>query len=62
MTPSLDRLQVLEALLRLRSPSLAAVELGVTQSAVSKTLSVLRAELLCRKFKATLTIDVRSHA
>ena len=44
MNPSLDRLKVLGVLLRLKSPSLAAIELGVTQSAISKTLAVLRAE------------------
>ena len=44
MNPSLDRLKVLGALLRLKSPSLTAIELGVTQSAVSKTLAVLRKE------------------
>lgn len=41
---SLDRLKVLAVLLKVKSPSLAAVELGVTQSAVSKALSRLRAE------------------
>jgi DNA-binding transcriptional LysR family regulator len=44
MNPSLDRLRVLGALLRLKSPSRTAIELGVTQSAVSKTLAVLRKE------------------
>jgi DNA-binding transcriptional LysR family regulator len=44
MNPSLDRLKVLGVLLRLKSPSLTAIELGVTQSAVSKTLAVLRKE------------------
>jgi DNA-binding transcriptional LysR family regulator len=43
--PSLDRLEVLESLLRTRSPTASARELGVTQSAVSKTLAVLRGEL-----------------
>jgi DNA-binding transcriptional LysR family regulator len=43
--PSLDRLEVLESLLRTKSPTASARELGVTQSAVSKTLAVLRAEL-----------------
>jgi LysR family transcriptional activator of mexEF-oprN operon len=44
MNQSLDRLKVLGVLLRLKSPSRAAIELGVTQSAISKTLAVLRAE------------------
>jgi DNA-binding transcriptional LysR family regulator len=39
------RLVVLEALLRTKSPTAAARELGVTQSAVSKTLANLRREL-----------------
>jgi DNA-binding transcriptional LysR family regulator len=43
--PSLDRLEVLESLLRTKSPTASARELGVTQSAVSKTLAVLRGEL-----------------
>ena len=43
--PSLDRLQVLESLLRTKSPTASARDLGVTQSAVSKTLAVLRGEL-----------------
>jgi DNA-binding transcriptional LysR family regulator len=43
--PSLDRLEVLESLLRTKSPTVSAHELGVTQSAVSKTLAVLRGEL-----------------
>jgi DNA-binding transcriptional LysR family regulator len=42
---SLDHIRVLEALLRTRSPSSAAHELGVTQSAVSKTLAQLRTRL-----------------
>lgn len=41
----LDRVRVLDALLRTRSPSSAARELGVTQSAVSKALARLRVEL-----------------
>jgi DNA-binding transcriptional LysR family regulator len=45
MNVSLDRLQVLDVLLRTRSPSLAARELGVTQSAVSKVLGQLRVQL-----------------
>jgi DNA-binding transcriptional LysR family regulator len=43
--PSLDRLEVLESLLRTKSPTASARELGVTQSAVSKALTVLRGEL-----------------
>ena len=43
--PSLDRLEVLESLLRTKSPTASARELGVTQSAVSKTLAILRDEL-----------------
>ena len=43
--PALDRLEVLESLLRTKSPTASARELGVTQSAVSKTLAVLRDEL-----------------
>ena len=43
--PSLDRLEVLESLLRTKSPTASARELSVTQSAVSKTLAVLRDEL-----------------
>jgi DNA-binding transcriptional LysR family regulator len=43
--PSLNHLVVLEALLRTRSPTAAARELTVTQSAVSKTLAALRREL-----------------
>jgi DNA-binding transcriptional LysR family regulator len=43
--PSLDRLRALEALLRTRSSSSAAVELGVTPSTIHKTLSHLRSEL-----------------
>jgi DNA-binding transcriptional LysR family regulator len=43
--PSLDRLEVLESLLRTKSPTASARQLGVTQSAVSKTLAVLRGEL-----------------
>jgi DNA-binding transcriptional LysR family regulator len=43
--PGLDRLEVLESLLRTKSPTASAHELGVTQSAVSKTLAVLREEL-----------------
>jgi DNA-binding transcriptional LysR family regulator len=43
--PSLNHLVVLEALLRTRSPTAAARELTVTQSAVSKTLAALRQEL-----------------
>jgi DNA-binding transcriptional LysR family regulator len=42
---SLNRLVVLEALLRTRSPTAAAQELKVTQSAVSKMLAALREEL-----------------
>ncbi|MEI9942195.1 MAG: LysR family transcriptional regulator [Pseudomonadota bacterium] len=45
MGPSLNHLIVLEALLRTRSPTAAARELQVTQSAVSKTLAALRREL-----------------
>jgi DNA-binding transcriptional LysR family regulator len=45
MGPSLNHLVVLEALLRTRSPTAAARELTVTQSAVSKTLAALRREL-----------------
>jgi DNA-binding transcriptional LysR family regulator len=45
MARSLNRLVVLEALLRTRSPTAAARELKVTQSAVSKTLAALREEL-----------------
>lgn len=45
MARSLNRLVVLEALLRTRSPTTAARELKVTQSAVSKTLAALREEL-----------------
>jgi len=43
--PSLDHLVVLEVLLRTRSPRVAASELGVTPSAVSKSLASLRLEL-----------------
>jgi LysR family transcriptional regulator, mexEF-oprN operon transcriptional activator len=43
--PSLDRLRALEALLRTKSPSSAAVELGVTPSTINKTLGQLRTEL-----------------
>jgi len=43
--PSLDRLRTLEALLRTRSSSSAAVELGVTPSTIHKTLGQLRSEL-----------------
>jgi DNA-binding transcriptional LysR family regulator len=43
--PTLDRLEVLGSLLRTRSPTASARELGVTQSAVSKTLAALRDEL-----------------
>ncbi len=45
MGPSLNHLVVLEALLRTRSPTAAARELNVTQSAVSKTLAALRRQL-----------------
>lgn len=45
MVPSLNHLAVLDALLRTRSPTAAARELKVTQSAVSKTLAALRSEL-----------------
>jgi len=45
MAPSLDRLQVLEVLLRTRSATETARAIGVTQSAVSKALAQLRAEL-----------------
>jgi DNA-binding transcriptional LysR family regulator len=45
VSPSLNHLLVLEALLRTRSPTAAARELTVTQSAVSKTLAALRQEL-----------------
>jgi DNA-binding transcriptional LysR family regulator len=45
LVPSFDRLEVLESLLRTKSPTASARELGVTQSAVSKTLAVLRGEL-----------------
>jgi DNA-binding transcriptional LysR family regulator len=45
VAPSLNHLVVLEALLRTRSPTAAALELHVTQSAVSKTLAALRREL-----------------
>ena len=41
----LDRIRVLEALLRTRSPSSAALELGVTRRTASKTLGQLRSEL-----------------
>ena len=43
--PSLDRIRALEALLRTRSPSSAAVELGVARSTASKALGQLRSEL-----------------
>jgi len=43
--PSLDRLRALEALLRTRSSSSAAVELGITPSSVHKALGQLRSEL-----------------
>jgi DNA-binding transcriptional LysR family regulator len=43
--PSLDRLRALEALLRTKSFSSAAVELGVTPSTIHKTLGQLRTEL-----------------
>jgi DNA-binding transcriptional LysR family regulator len=43
--PSLDRIRALEALLRTRSPTSAAAELGVTRSTAAKTLSHLRTEL-----------------
>ncbi len=42
---TIDHLRVLEALLRTRSPTAAARELGVSQSAVSKSLAQLRATL-----------------
>jgi DNA-binding transcriptional LysR family regulator len=45
MPTPLKHLIVLDALLRTRSPTAAAVELGVTQSAVSKILAALRVEL-----------------
>lgn len=45
MARSLDRLVVLESLLRTRSPTATARELEVTQSAVSKSLATLRDEL-----------------
>lgn len=43
--PSLDRIRALEALLRTRSPSSAAAELGVARSTATKTLGQLRTEL-----------------
>ncbi len=43
--PPLDRIRALEALLRTRSPSSAALELGVTRSTASKTLGQLRSDL-----------------
>jgi len=43
--PSLDRIRALEALLRTRSLTSAAAELGVTRSTATKTLGHLRAEL-----------------
>ena len=43
--PSLDRIRTLEALLRTRSPSSAAAELGVAPSTATKTLGQLRTEL-----------------
>lgn len=43
--PSLDRIRALEALLRTRSPTSAAAELGVARSTAAKTLSQLRTEL-----------------
>ena len=43
--PSLDRIRTLEALLRTRSPSSAAAELGVARSTATKTLEQLRTEL-----------------
>jgi len=43
--PSLDRIRALEALLRTRSPSSAAAELGVARSTATKTLEQLRTEL-----------------
>lgn len=43
--PSLDRLRALEALLRTKSASSAAIELGVTPSTIQKTLGQLRTEL-----------------
>ena len=45
MRAPLDRIRALEALLRTRSPSSAAVELGVTPRMASKTLQHLRSEL-----------------
>jgi LysR family transcriptional activator of mexEF-oprN operon len=42
---TLDRIRVLEALLRTRSPSSAALELGIALSSVRKTLGRLRSEL-----------------
>lgn len=44
MSLSLDRLRILEVLLRTRSPTLAADELMITQSAASKALKHLRGE------------------
>jgi DNA-binding transcriptional LysR family regulator len=44
MAESLDRLKVLAVLLQVKSPSRAAVQLGITQSAVSKALARLRME------------------
>jgi DNA-binding transcriptional LysR family regulator len=43
--PSLDRIRALEALLRTRSPTSAAAELGVARSTATKTLGQLRTEL-----------------
>jgi DNA-binding transcriptional LysR family regulator len=42
---SLDRMRVLEALLRTRSAKSAAAELGVARSTTTKTLGLLRSEL-----------------
>lgn len=43
--PSLDRIRALEALLRTRSPTSAAAELGVARSTAMKALGHLRTEL-----------------
>jgi DNA-binding transcriptional LysR family regulator len=43
--PSLDHIRALEALLRTRSPTSAAAELGVVRSTATKTLGHLRTAL-----------------